>query len=250
MPFITAIAAGGATNIAGSIFGGLFGSSAEKKRAAAINAAGQEGSQAILKAGTAANQQAEKQLGVARGDLSPFRGIGVQAGQTLADLLMGGKSTAALLKESDLFRFQSDIGSRNINRELAARGLYGSGAGLETLQRFNNQLTAEEGQRVTDRLFNLTNLGYGAANNMASLTNNTGIVQSGNILNSATNAANLRYNATVGAAQANSNATQMLGQMGQDIFSSIGQGFQQYGNYQLNKPVFDAFSRSASMTGA
>ena len=230
---------GGAMNMGGSLFGGLFGSGAEKKRAAAIREAGMQGSQDILRSATDANKIAEDKLGVARGDLSAFRGYGVQAGDTLMNMLMGGDQMSTLMA-SPLFNFQSELGSRNINRELAARGLYGSGAGLETLARFNNQLVAEEGQRFTDRLFNLTQLGQGAATSMADMTNRTGTFMAGTRYQGGLDAANMRYNSTVGAAQAQSNATQMLGQMGQSMFNQAGQGLMQYGNYQLQKPMLDS----------
>lgn len=247
-PITMGIIGGGAANIGGSIFGGLFGSSAEKKRAAAIREAGEQGAQSIGKAVTNANAVAEGHLTTARGDLQPFREFGVRAGTTLTDLLMGGSARQAL-QASDLFNFQSEIGARNINRELAARGLYGSGAGLETLARFNNQLVAEEGQRLTDRLFNLTGLGANTAGTMAQLTEGSGRYQAGNVYQGGVEAANMRYNSTVGAANAQANATRMLGDMGQGIFNTVGQGFQQYGNFMLNKPILDSFvTRNGGVT--
>lgn len=238
-PITMSLMGGGAANIGGTIFGGLFGSSAEKKRAAAIQAAGEQGVRDINAAVKGGVAEGNAKLGMARGDLSPFRDIGVEAGTTLADLLMGRRTPAGMLKASDLFNFQSDLGSRNINRELAARGLYGSGAGLETLARFNDQLVGEEGQRLVDRLFNLTGVGANAAGNMASFTNSTGNTLANMIYGGGVEAANLRYNSTVGAANARSNATQMLGQMGQNIFSQVGNGLTQYGNFQLTKPIID-----------
>lgn len=235
-----AMAGGSALQMGGSIFGGLFGSSAEKKRAAAIQAAGRQGAadiQAAVKGGVA---EGNAKLDTARGDLSPFAGYGKQAGDSLMSLLLGGQTPAQLLKASDLFNFQSDLGSRNINRELSARGLYGSGAGLETLQRFNDQLVGEEGQRMFDRLFGVTQLGEGAAGSMADMTNRTGLTLADMIFKGGTVAANLRYDSAVGAAGARSNATQMLGQMGQQLFGQAGQGLMQYGDYQLNKPFMDA----------
>lgn len=240
MSFIAAAMAGStALNMGGSIFGGLFGSGAEKRRAAQIREAGDIASRDILKSATDANAIAEDKLGVARGDLSPFRGFGVQAGETLMNMLTGGNPMSTLMA-SPLFNFQSELGSRNINRELAARGLYGSGAGLETLARFNSQLVAEEGQRFTDRLFNLTQLGQGAAGSMANMTNDTGQFMARTRYAGGLDAANMRYNATVGAAGAQSNATQMLGGMGKDIFGAAAGGLMQYGNFAMNKPLIDS----------
>lgn len=242
IPLLMAGSAG--LDIGGSIFGGLFGSSAEKRRANSIRNAGERGASDILGATDKANAIAERYGEVARGDLSPFRDIGLRAGTSLADLLMGGGDVGAMLKASPLFNFQSELGSRNINRELAARGLYGSGAGLETLARFNDQLVGEEGQRLTDRLFSLTGLGANAANSMASGALSTGGLISGNTMNGGINAANMRYNATVGAANAVANGDHMLANMGQNIFGSLSQGLQQFGNYTMNKPLIDSSMRA------
>jgi hypothetical protein len=251
MSFVAAAMAGGtALNMGGTIFGGLFGSSAEKKRANAIRQAGEVGSRDILQSVTDANKIADEKLGVARGDLSPFRDYGVQAGNTLSSILFGGRNLDDVLKESSLFRFQSDLGSRNINRDLAARGLYGSGAGLETLARFNSQLVGEEGQRFADRLMGLTQMGQGAATNIADMTNRTGNFMANTRYQGGVESANMRYNSTVGAAQAQSNATRMLGEMGKDLFGQAGQGLMQYGNFAMNKPLIDsAISANYAMTG-
>ena len=70
----------------------------------------------------------------------------------LMDILSGKSDVTKMLQESDLFKFESNLGQRDINRQLKARGLYGSGAGLEALSRFSSELTAKEGQRHYDRL--------------------------------------------------------------------------------------------------
>jgi hypothetical protein len=48
----------------------------------------------------------------------------------LFDMMPGMVDMEKMVKESSRFQFQSELGSRNLNRELKARGLYGSGAGL------------------------------------------------------------------------------------------------------------------------
>ena len=252
----TAIGGQTALNMGGTIFGGLFGSSAEKKKAAAIEAAGRQGVadiQAATKAGVA---EGNAKLDMARGDLSPFRNIGVESGNTLADLIMGRKAPAGMLKASDLFNFQSELGSRNINRELAARGMYGSGAGLETLARFNDQLVGEEGQRLVDRLFNLTGVGANAAGASADITNRTGLTLADMIFKGGTAAAHLRYDSAIGAAGARSNATRTLGSMGQSLLDQVGGGLQQFGSYKMYKPqidqsmrLTDALIKKMGMTG-
>ena len=237
MSFV-AVAIGGsaALSAGGSIFGGLMGSSAEKKRANAIRQAGETGSADILKAVADANAKAGQMNDVARGDLSPFRDMGVRAGTSLTDLLLGGGDVGSMLKASPLFNFQSKMGTQAINQQLAARGLYGSGAGLQTLSQFNDQLVGEEGQRLVDRLFNLTGLGANSAGQMASMTSNMGQFMGGNIYNGGVNAANMRYNATVGQANALANSQQMLGQMGQSLFDTAAGGLMQYGNFKMTQP--------------
>lgn len=231
------------TQMGGTIFGGLFGASAERKRAHQIRQAGEQGVNdinAAIKGGVA---EGNAKLDMARGDLSPFRDMGVEAGTTLADLLMGRRTPAGMLQASDLFNFQSDLGTRNINRDLAARGLYGSGAGLETLARFNNQLVGEEGQRLVDRLFNLTGVGANSAGNMASLTNQTGNTLANMIFKGGVEAANMRYNSTIGATNARANANHMMADMGRNLFGQAGQGLMQYGNFMMQKPLIDQSMR-------
>lgn len=228
-----------ALQMGGTIFGGLFGSSSEKKRAAAIQAAGQQAASDITAATNAGVDFGKRNLRTARADLAPFKDMGATAGNTLLSLLTGGSSLSGTLKGSDLFNFESELGSRNINRELAARGMYGSGAGLETLARFNNQLVGEEGQRLVDRLFNLTGVGANAASNMASVTGNMGSSLANMIYGGGVQAAQMKYNSAIGAADARSNANQMIGNMGQKLFGQAGDGLMQYGNFMMQKPVYD-----------
>lgn len=159
----TALLAGSAISAGGSIFGGIFGSSAAKQQAAAIREAAEIASRTALEIDTRQ-----------RTDLAPFRQYGVTAGDTLMGMLTGGKDVSAALQESPLYKFQSELGTRDLNRQLSARGLYNSGAGLETLVRFSNQLVAEEGQRFYDRLYNLTALGSNAAARTATNTASIG----------------------------------------------------------------------------
>ncbi len=240
MSFVAlAIGGGTAMSAGGSIFSGLMGSSAAKKQAAAIRQAGDVGANSILQAVTDANAKAGQMNDVARGDLSPFRDMGVRAGTSLTDLLMGGGNVGSMLKASPLFNFQSQMGTQAINRQLAARGLYGSGAGLQTLSQFNDQLVGEEGQRLVDRLFNMTQLGQNSATNMASMTSSMGQFMGGNIFNGGLNAANMRYNGTVGQANALANSQQMLGKMGQSLFDTAAGGLSQFGNFQMMQPILN-----------
>lgn len=243
------MAGAGAAQIGGSIFGGLFGGSAEKRRANAIRDAGIQGADQILAASRRGVDKATAYTDMARADLSPFRDMGVEAGGSLMDMLLGGGDVSAILKASPLFNFQSELGTRNINRELAARGLYGSGAGLESLAKFNAQLTGEEGQRLTDRLFGLTQLGANTASNMADMTNRAGLSMADMIYGGGVNAANMRYNATVGAANATSLGDRMLADMGQNIFNTVGSGFKSFGEYEFYKPVMDSMANMMTSMG-
>jgi len=160
MGVAAAIGVGVAAGSAGAgIFSSIFGANASMKTAKYTADKAQE---------TAYELDARQ-----RADLSPFRQYGIQAGDTLLGMLLGTRDVSSTLRESPLFKFQSELGNRDITRALSARGLQGSGAGLETLQRFSNQLVAEEGNRFYDRLFNLTTLGANAGARMATNTAST-----------------------------------------------------------------------------
>lgn len=255
MSFVaTAMIGGSALSAGGSIFSGLMGSSAAKKQAEAIRLAGERGATDILGAVDKSNATAREFNDTARGDLSPFRQFGVDAGNSLTQLLFGGGDVANMLKASPLFNFQSKMGTQNINQQLAARGLYGSGAGLQALSQFNDQLVGEEGQRLTDRLFNLTQLGANAGNSMASLTNQTGLNMSNNIFSGGVDAANMRFNASLGSAQQRSNATNMIGQMGQSVLGQFGNLAANYpminSNMNLNNAIMQSFGGGGSGGGS
>lgn len=147
----------------GSIFSGIMGKSAAKKQAEAIRIAQEKAKGAV-----------EKYNDKAAGELRSFRERGDTAGGTLADLLSGKLDPNAVLKASSLFKFQEQEGSTMLNRELKARGLYGSGAGLESLRKFENQLVGEEGQRQYDRLFQLSEQGRVAGSQIAALDSAAG----------------------------------------------------------------------------
>ena len=155
-----AIGGGAALSAAGGIFSSIFGGNAQIK--------------AMREAAEIASKTALTLDDRARADIAPFREYGIKAGDTLMGMLTGGRDVSSALQESPLYQFQRDLGTRDINRQLAARGLQGSGAGLETLGRFTNQLVAEEGNRFYDRLYNLTALGSNAAARMATNTSQTG----------------------------------------------------------------------------
>ena len=75
---------------------------------------------------------------------------------------------------SPLFKLQQEQGESAINRSLAARGLFNSGAAIRSLSDFNRNLLAEESQRQYGRLADIVNLGSGAAAGGAASAQNTG----------------------------------------------------------------------------
>lgn len=200
---------GGATALqaGSSIFSGIMGKSAAKKQAEAIRSA---------------QQKAEKYNDKAAGELRSFRERGDTAGGLLADLLTGKVDPDSVIKASSLFKFQQQEGSTAINRELKARGLYGSGAGLESLRKFENQLVGEEGQRHYDRLFQLSEQGRVAATTIA-----------GNDIATGNTVANLE--AQRGGALAAGD--QAIGHGISGALNAVAGGGMQYMNYKMMEPL-------------
>jgi hypothetical protein len=215
MGVAAAIGVGVAAGSAGAgIFSSIFGANAASKQAKYTADKAQE---------TAYTLDARQ-----RADLAPFRQYGITAGNTLMGMLTGERDVSSALQESPLFKFQSELGNRDINRQLAARGLQGSGAGLETLARFSNQLVAEEGNRFYDRLFNMTALGANAGARMATNTAST----AGSLIGAQTQ---------IGMAQAG-----IQGQM----YNQIGGNLQGFAKDVMGLPMYNASLRYMnSMSG-
>lgn len=156
--------AGGTALTAGSsIFSSILGASGAKKSAEAIRYAADKASQTALEL----NARARK-------DVAPFRDLGVKSGTMISDLFSGKTNISDIYKQSSLYDFESELGTRALNRQLSARGMYGSGAGLESLALFDKSLVAEAGNRFFDRLFESTKIGANAAGGMAQNTTTTG----------------------------------------------------------------------------
>lgn len=88
------------------------------------------------------------------------------------------------LEEGPYYKFQRDLGERNIKRQLSATGRLDTGFGAETLSNFYRALGAEETERQFVRkqtgisnLFNLTTLGANAGAQQASNFMQTGNAQ-------------------------------------------------------------------------
>lgn len=221
-----AIGGSAVLGMGGSIFSGIMGASGAKK------SAGAQRYSADLARKTALELD-EK----ARADIQPFRDLGVTAGKTLGSLLQGDRGLDEVLKESSLFKFQSELGTRGINRELSARGLYGSGAGLESLSRFNAQLVGEEGSRLFDRLFNVTGLGANAAAHQATNTSATGRALASN-----------EIAAGQGIGQAYLNQGAALGSIGTGVANAAQGGLGDYLGYKLNAQLIQNLMTSRPQT--
>lgn len=216
----TAIAGGAAIGAGGSILSSIFGAQAQMKS---------------TKYTADKMQQTAYELDARqRADLSPFRQYGITAGNTLMSMLSGEADPSALLKMSALYKFQSDLGQRDITRALAARGLNYSGAGMETLQRFTNQLVGEEGERYYNRLFNLTTLGENAAARMGTNT----VALGGQLMSG---------QAQLGMQQANIQG-QLYGNIGSTL-RGIGQDIAQYPSYKAGLDYMNSMNGGNSGGG-
>lgn len=163
MPALWVVGGSAALGAGASIFGGLMAAKGASKQAKAIKYSADKASQTALELNTRS-----------RADLQPFRDLGVQSGEMISDIYSGARGLDDVFKASSLYNFQSELGTRGINRQLSARGQYGSGAGLESLALFEKGLVAEEGNRYFDKLFSTTALGSNAAAQQASNTTSTG----------------------------------------------------------------------------
>jgi hypothetical protein len=166
-----------------------------------------------------------------RADIAPFREYGITAGNTLMGMLTGQTDPSAVLKASPLYQFQSELGQRDISRALAARGLNYSGAGMETLARFTNQLVSEEGERFYNRLFNLTALGENAAAKMGTNT----VALGGQLMSG---------QAQLGMQQANIQG-QLYGNIGSTL-RGIGQDIAQYPAYKAGMNYMNSLNSGSS----
>ena len=264
----------GVVGIGTSVAGGIMGQKGASKGAQAQGAWTNSALNSLNSAwgATDATTRPFSELGLASGRRltnMPVRGtstdgytqtyadLGDSSARTLQSLLQGGDVGAAL-QNSPMFQWQQQQGTRDIDRSLAARGLYGSGAGLETLARFNAQLQAEEGERMFSRLFGATQLGANTAQFRAQTAANQeqagmdrllsltgmGANMAGNQAQHYQNIALAQGNAKLGTAtqmnQAVNNQYQSLAQMGQGIGGAVQGGIMQYGNYRMNQPLIES----------
>jgi len=210
-----AVAVGAGTAVAG-IANGMMSAKGAKESGATMREAAEIGSRTALEMDNRA-----------RADMQPYRELGIQSGNMLSQVMAGNTSLDALFKGSSLYDWESEMGSRNINRQLKARGMYNSGAGLETLAMFEKGLVAEEGSRWWDRLFNTTALGSNAAARTA-----TGTSQTGN------NLANLQTQSGIAQGAAVQKQYDAYGGMANSIVGGIGAGIK----YDMYSGMMDRLS--------
>ena len=206
----------------GSIFSSLMGASGTSKSAAAIRYAADQASKTAMELNARS-----------RADLKPFRDLGVQSGQMLSDIYSGNANLDQLFKSSSLYRFESDYGTRALNRQLSARGQYNSGAGLESLALFDKSLVAKQGSDYFNKLFDSAQLGEAAAAQTASNATATGNTVAG-----------IQPNAGVGIGQAyQSQYGASYGAAGTGVANAVQGGVNNWTNYSLYNPVLQRLAQ-------
>jgi hypothetical protein len=205
----------------GSIFSSLMGASGASKSAAAIRYAADKASETALTLNARS-----------RADLAPFRKLGVQSGNMISDIYSGKANLDQLFKSSSLYQFESDYGTRALNRQLTARGQFGSGAGLESLALFDKSLVAEQGSDYFNKLFGTTQMGENAAAQTASNATATG-----------NTVGNIQATAGQNIGQAYQNQYNAYAAGGQGVSNAINSGVNNWTNYSLYNPVLQNLAR-------
>ena len=100
-------------------------------------------------------------------ETAPYREMGKRALPML-------ERYAGMSGVSPLFKMQQAEGEKAINRSLAARGLWNSGAGVQALSDFNRKLSATEADKKWGRLASLVNIGQGMSAQSGQNAVNTG----------------------------------------------------------------------------
>lgn len=217
------LAGGAAASIGGSIFSGIMGKSAAKKQEEMLR-------QAQAKAEGVTREFSDRSAGWLRS----FRDRGDTAQTSLQDILSGKMNIDDMVGQSSLFKFQREEGTRNINRQLRARGLYGSGAGLETLAKFETQLTGQEGRSYMEDLFRLSEQGLRAGSQLAQQDISTGNTLADLAMRGGMAQANSRYQGDMSIAG-----------LGKDIGNAIAGGVTGYAQYNMMEPFLKKMAGGA-----
>ena len=150
------------------------------------------------------------------GIAAPYNKAGIEALNIM-------KKVAFSLETSPLYQWQQAEGEKAINRQLAARGLYNSGAGLEDLRRFQTQLGAEETERQYGRVERIAGLGAQFAGQTMGLTASLKGILANAAIQSGQGLANTYMGTGTGLAG-------LYGQGGQDLANIYSQGGANIGN--------------------
>lgn len=134
------------------------------------------------------------------------------------------------------YEWQKQQGEEAVNRSLAARGMYNSRVGTNALSDFNQNLNSNTYQQQVSNLYNLSNLGRGAATTSASMGQNT-----------AANVGNTYMNAGNSISQGIANQGQTEGSM----WSNLGSiPLNMYQNHQYNNALTGGNISSLNSSGS
>lgn len=116
-------------------------------------------------------QQVQKEIyNQQRSDFEPFRQVGVGAISDYQKMLNGGYN----MQESPAAKYALQQGTKSMNRNLAARGLSGSGNAAQRLSELSSGIAASDYQNQYNRLADALKLGTGASSAMSQASNTYG----------------------------------------------------------------------------
>ena len=202
MPAVPAIIGGGA-----AILGGAIAHDASRK---GTNTAADAARYTADKSSAAQ----ERMYNQTRSDFEPYRQAGVQA---LPQLQNAGLPNLpenfkfSMDPNDEIYRWKQEQGEEAINRALAARGLYNSRAGVNTIADFNKDLAAEESTMQYNRALEKYGLDYSRATDLYN-------TKYGNALN----LANIGRGASTTTAQAGTNTANALANIYQNQGNQLG----------------------------
>jgi hypothetical protein len=178
-----------ATAVIGSaVVGGVVGTIGANKAASATTDAANTNLQGTN--ATLAQQKDIYNQDVARN--KPFYDTGVAANANLDKMVNGGYN----MSESPAAQYELQQGTKSLNRQLAARGLLGSGNASQRLAELSSGVAASDYNNQYNRLLDQVKIGTGAS----ASAGNAGNQMSNNLSNA--NAANSASNTAAGAGRA------------------------------------------------
>lgn len=143
----------GASGLLTNYLGGTASQDASKKALASLQAA-------YAKAGDASTSQFQTALELGR----PYRELGAGLLPTYTAFASGaspGRQTLGQLANGGLYEWQKQQTLDTIDKQMAARGRYDSGAAIRASTDAVNALSAQEAQNQFNRLTTLENMDYG-----------------------------------------------------------------------------------------